>query len=577
MMKKELAAASGEVKAELVLKNAGIINVFTESVQYADIAICNGRIAGIGTYSGEAELDCTGKYAAPGFIDGHIHLESSMLRPAEFAKAVLPHGTTAVITDPHEIANVCGMDGIRFMLEASEGLPLDIYFMLPSCVPSTQFDENGAKLTADELEPLYDRDKVLGLAEVMDYYGTIRGDAEVLAKISSAKQHCKLVDGHAPGLRGREACAYILAGIRSDHECTSLEEAREKLSLGQWIMIREGTAAKNLEALIDLFKPPYHQRAMLVTDDRHPHDILTHGHMDDILRRAIQLGADPCIAIKMATYHTASYFGLQETGAIAPGYRADIVILSDLKEMTVEKVLKNGRLIADRGLNVMIEEPYVNEELQKKVRNSFHMGRTKAEDFRIREEAIAANAACFRVIGLVAGDIRTEELKLPLTGRIPCISTERDILKLAVVERHHATGHIGLGFVHGYGLKRGAIASSVSHDSHNIVVIGTNELDMAAAVNCIRDMQGGWAIALEGELLGSLPLPIGGLISDLDAVTLSDKIAELKSIARELGVLEGVDPFMTPAFVCLPVIPELRLITTGLFDVGQQQVVPIVI
>lgn len=576
-MRKELAAVTGEGKAELVLKNAGIINVFTESVQYADIAISNGKITGIGTYTGETELDCTGKYAAPGFIDGHIHLESSMLKPAEFAKAVLPHGTTAVITDPHEIANVSGMDGIRFMLEASEGLPLDIYFMLPSCVPSTPFDENGARLTAEDLDPLFDGDKVLGLAEVMDYYGTIRGNSEIYDKIASAKRHHKLVDGHAPGLRGKDACAYILAGIRSDHECVSLEEAKEKLSLGQWIMIREGTAAKNLEALIGLMKPPYHQRAMLVTDDRHPHDILINGHMDAILRRAIQLGAEPCIAIKTATFHTASYFGLQDTGAIAPGYWADIVILSDLKEISVEKVFKKGRLIVEHGLAITMEEPVVREELQNKVRNSFHMERTKAEDFLIQEEALSTKEAFFRVIGLLAGDIRTEELKFPLTDGIPCISTEQDILKLAVVERHHSTGHIGLGFVHGYGLKQGAIASSVSHDSHNIIVVGTNDSDMAAAVNCIRDMQGGWAIALGGEILGCLPLPIGGLISDLDAVTLSGKIAELKSMAGKLGVNENVDPFMTPAFVSLPVIPKLRLITTGLFDVEEQRIVPIVI
>lgn len=576
MLTKELATARGIEKADLVLKNAGIINVFTEAVQVADIAVCNGRIVGIGNYTGTLEFDCTGKFAAPGFIDGHIHLESSMLKPVEFAKAALPHGTTAVITDPHEIANVSGMDGIEFMLESSQGLPLDIYFMLPSCVPSTEFDENGACLTAEDLEPLYARDQVLGLAEVMDYYGIVRGEPKLLNKLDAAKRHHKVIDGHAPGLSGREASTYIYAGIRSDHECVSMKEALEKLSLGQWIMIREGTAAKNLEALKGLFQPPYHQRAMLVTDDKHPYDILANGHMDDILRRAVSMGADPCIAIKMASYNTAVYFGLKDLGAIAPGYQADIVILSDLKEMRVEKVIKAGKLIVDGGLKLSITEPPVREELLRKIRYSFHMKQVTAEDFSIRTDQRSVKKEYIRVIYLVPGEIRTEELILPLTDGNPRVLIDQDILKLAVVERHHATGHIGLGFLHGYGLKRGAIASSVSHDSHNIVVIGTNEADMAAAVNRIRDMQGGWAIALESEIVDSLPLPIGGLISDLDAVTLSDRIAEMKSIARKLGIKEGVDPFMTPAFVSLPVIPELRLITTGLFDVETQKLIPFV-
>jgi len=577
MLIKELSIARGIDKAELVLKNADIINVFTEAIEHADIAICNGRIVGIGVYHGEEEIDCTGKIAAPGFIDGHIHLESSMLKPVEFAKAVLPHGTTTVITDPHEIANVCGLDGIEYMIEASKGLPLDIYFVLPSCVPATSFDESGCILTAKDLQSLYQNEKVLGLAEVMDYIGTIDGDIEILQKITDAKSFKKIVDGHAPGLQGKNLCAYITAGIQSDHECININEAKEKLSRGQWIMIREGTAAKNLDALMGLFLPPYHQRAMLVSDDKHPNDILEYGHIDDMLRRAAKNGADPCIAIKMATFNTATYFGLKNIGAIAPGYQADIVIISDLKEMTVEKVIKNGKLIVNKQSLIEIPEPRVKNEILDRIYHSFHCKELIAEDFIIKEIQNVMESDSFRVIQFMKGEITTKERRVPLINGKPEISIADDILKLAVIERHHNTNHIGLGFAGGYGLKNGAIASSVAHDSHNIVVIGTNEMDMAAAANCIRNMQGGWAIAVGGEIIGKLPLSIGGLLSDLDAVSLSQAMNEMKDLARKLGIEEGIDPFMTLAFVSLPVIPELRLITTGLIDVGLQKVIPIIV
>ena len=576
-MEKELSVARGIEKAELVLKNADIINVFTESIVHADVAICNGIIAGIGDYEGVEVIDCSGKYVAPGFIDGHIHLESSMLKPVEFAKAVLPHGTTSVITDPHEIANVCGLEGIEYMLEASDGLPLDIYFLLPSCVPATPFDESGCILKAGDLEYLYQQEKVLGLAEVMDYYGTIHGDKEIHQKIKDAKSHHKIIDGHAPGLFGKEACTYITAGIGSDHECTNLEEAIEKLSLGQWIMIRQGTAAKNLEALMGLFLPPYHQRAMLVSDDKSPYDILKYGHMDDMLRLAISKGANPCIAVKMATFNTATYFGLKNLGAIAPGYKADIVIISNLKEMKVEKVIKNGKLIMNNHLMIDIKEPEIKKEILDKIYHSFQCNEIIPENFEININCDKEGANFFRVIKFIKEEICTEEIKVPLFNEKPEIIVEEDILKIAVIERHHNTNHIGLGFVNGYGLKKGAIASSVSHDSHNLIVIGTNDIDIAAAANCIRDMQGGWAIVLEGRILGKIPLSIGGLLSDLDAATLAENISEMKKIARSLGVEEGIDPFMTLAFVSLPVIPKLRLITTGLFDVNQQRVVPLII
>ena len=576
MQVKELAAARGILKSELVLKNANIINVFTETVECGDIAICGGIIVGIGNYEGEEELDCTGLYITPGFIDGHIHLESSMMKPAEFVKTVLPHGTTAVITDPHEIANVSGMDGIEYMLEASKGLPLEIYFVLPSCVPATAYDENGCTLLARDIEQFYLNNRVVGLAEVMDYYETIRGASDILQKITDARAAGKVVDGHAPGQLGKDACAYITAGVQSDHECISLEEAMEKLRLGQWIMIREGTAAKNLEALMGLFSPPFHQRCMLVTDDKHPYDILHHGHIDDILRKAVKLGADPCIAIKMATFNTARYFGLKSMGAVAPGYQADLVLLSDLTDFTVLKVIKNGRIVVEEGNCIGIKEPELRKEILDRIYHSFHCNEIVAENFRIQEESNKEGQS-FRVIRLVEGEIITQESKRLLTGSIPEVNTKEDILKLAVIERHHHTNHIGIGFIQGYGLQRGAIASSVSHDSHNIIVIGANDTDIAIAANCIRDMQGGWAIALDGRVIGNLPLSIAGLISDLDAVTLSEQIQAMKKIAADLGVASGIDPFMNMAFVSLPVIPKLRLTTMGLFDVEGQQIVPLLL
>ncbi|MHB8128728.1 MAG: adenine deaminase [Mobilitalea sp.] len=577
MLKKELSVARGIEKAELVLKNADIINVFTEAIEHADIAICNGVIVGIGEYEGEEEIDCSGKFAAPGFMDGHIHLESSMLTPVEFARAVLPHGTTSVITDPHEIANVCGMDGIEYMMEASKGLPLDVYFMLPSCVPSTSFDESGSVLLAKDLEALYKKENVLGLAEVMDYIGTIHGDDEIVKKISHAKLYNRVVDGHAPGLHGKDICAYVTAGIQSDHECVSIDEAKEKFSLGQWIMVREGTAAKNMDALMGLFHSPYHQRTMLVSDDKHSYDILEYGHIDDMLRRAVKKGADPCIAIKMATLNTATYFGIKNVGAIAPGYKADIVLISDLEEMKVENVIKHGKMIFNNQRLIDITEPPIDNEIINKVYNSFHCREMVPKDFEFLIKKDNSNLDYFRVIQLRKDEICTKEIKIPMVGGKLEILIQEDILKIAAIERHHNTNHIGLGYVNGYGLKKGAIASSVSHDAHNIIVIGTNEEDIARAANCIRDMQGGWAISLEGKIIATLPLPIAGLISDLDAVTLANKIKELKEIARNLGVEDGIDPFMTLGFVSLPVIPELRLITTGLFHVNLQRIVPLIL
>lgn len=571
MSVKELDIARGLIKADVVLKNANIVNVFTEEIQTADIAISGNTIVGIGSYQGNKEIDCTNKYVTPGFIDGHIHLESSMLKPVEFIKSVIPHGTTGVITDPHEIANVSGTNGIEYMIQATNNLPLDTYFVLPSCVPATSFDEASCVLLAKDIEYLYDNERVLGLAEVMNYMGTINGNTDIMDKISAAKKYGKVIDGHAPNLHDKELCAYVAANVQSDHECSNIQEAKEKLSLGQWIMIREGTAAKNMEALIELFQPPFHQRAMLVTDDKHPYDILEHGHIDYMIRKAISLGANPCIAIKMASFNTASYFGIKNVGAVAPSYRADLLILSDLNQVTVETVIKNGEIVCDNGVLKNMEEPEISKDLTSKIYHSFHCNELSESDFTIPTSD--GNPTNMLVIELVKDEILTKKKIIPLKDSLPKVSLEEDILKLAVIERHHNTGNIGLGFVHGFGLKEGAIASSVSHDSHNLIVIGCNDKDMMIAANQVRELEGGLVIVNNGKVLGQISLPIGGLMSNLDAKTLSDEIYSMKKLSRDLGVAEGIDPFMTLAFISLPVIPSLRLTTNGLIDTNEHKLV----
>lgn len=570
----QIQAARGLVKAELVLKNGNIVNVFTETVEQGDVAICSGRIVGIGEYEGEQEIDCTGAFITPGFLDGHIHLESSMMEASEFARTVIPHGTTGVVADPHEIANVCGKDGIDYILKSTKALPLDVYIALSSCVPAAPLDESGACLDAEDLRLYYSEPRVVALAEMMNYVGTLEEDPEVLSKLHDAKAAGRVMDGHAPGLRGKDLCGYLAAGIQSDHECTSEEEAKERIARGQWLMIREGTAAKNLEALIGLFSPPYCEHAMLVTDDKHPGELLREGHMDGILRKAVNLGADPCIAVKMASYNTARYFGLRELGAVAPGYRADLVVLEDLRSFQVRQVIKGGREIYGPSRELQVQTGGFNGKLREKICHSFYIRKRKREDFYLPVK-MEDPPKKMRVMKLQRGQILTRETILDYTPRNNGISLERDVLKLAVLERHMATGHMGIGYIQGYGLKKGAIASSVAHDSHNLIVAGASELDMAVATNEIRRMQGGWAIAADGKILASLALPIAGLMSELPARKLAQQIADMKEIAGRLGVDSGIDPFMTLAFLSLPVIPELKLTTYGLVDVRKQKLVSV--
>lgn len=569
--------AAGRRPPDIIFKNAGVINVFTEEIEIADIAVSEGHIVGVGDYACYYEcrlpciIDCTGKYVSPGFIDGHIHIESSMLSPAAFSDTVVPHGTTAVITDPHEIVNVAGKEGLQYMLEESENLPLEVYFMLPSCVPATPLEESGCAFLAEDLEPFMGGEKVLGLAEVMNFYGTVQGEEELMKKISLTKAYGKLIDGHGPGLGKNALNAYVCAGITNDHECSTKEEAVEKLSRGQWIMIREGTAAKNMENLKALLKPPYYHRCILVTDDKHPGDLQYSGHVDSLLRRAVSLNADPIQAIKMVTLHPAQCFGLTKKGAVAPGYQADLVLFEDLSEFSIKAVYKGGKLVAENG--EMKRKAAIKTEGKKKdIFISVHVKELKEEDFFFQEDG-----QYMRIIELVPGELLTKEIVLPVLDRKEFdiksgIQVEEDIIKLAAIERHHNTGHIGLGLLRGYGLKDGAIASSVAHDSHNLIVAGCKESDMALAANVVRKNQGGLAIVLDGEVLGELPLPVGGLMSE-DSASDVDKLLEImKNEAKKLGIKQGIDPFMTLAFISLSVIPEIRITTYGLARVNTQEI-----
>lgn len=556
-----------------LFRNGTVINVFTGEMEKANVLIENGTIIGVGDYDeGDETIDLTGKFLAPGLIDSHIHIESTMLLPYEFARAVLPHGTTAVIADPHEIGNVAGTAGLRFMLEGSRGLPLDFYWMMPSCVPSTRFDESGAVLSAGDLAPFYDDPMVLGLGEVMDYTGVETREPELMKKIAGAAARGKTVNGHAPLQTGRALDRYIAAGVTDDHECSSAEEAAERIRKGQRVMIREGTAAKNLEALLPMFDPPYCARCLLATDDKHPADLLTGGHIDMIIRKAAASGKNPVTGIRMATIQTAEYYGLKRTGAVAPGYRADLIVLSDLKKMQVEAVYKDGRLAAEKGKAVPFKRPKVSAPLSERVKNSMRLNPVSSEDFAFQQKGVHR---C-RVIRRIPGQLLTdEELRNVDLGK--GFDLEKDILKIAVIERHHMTGHIGLGLIHGTGLKAGAVASSVGHDAHNLVVIGTSDREMAAAANAVKECGGGMAAVKDGKVIGKMALPYGGLMTDRSAEEAAKENAALRASLTQLGLPEGEELFMTTAFLSLPVIPHLKLTTKGLVDVDRQELVELTV
>ena len=561
LLKKQriIDVAAGRSPADLVLKNATYVNVFSGELEKRDIAVAEGLIVGLGSYSGAEEVDMTGKIVCPGFIDAHIHLESSLVSPAEFARAVIPHGTTTVITDPHEITNVMGEAGIEYMLAATEDLPVDVRFMIPSCVPASPMDESGANLDYRDIDSFFEHPRVQGLAEMMNFPGIISADSEAVAKIVASQAHHKKIDGHAPGLRGNDLNAYISAGVYSDHECADMEDALEKLRLGQFIMIREGTAAKNLEALMPLIlSEKYYDRCMFCTDDKHPSDLLEKGHIDYICREAVRMGADPIRTVQVACLHAARYFLLNNRGAIAPGYLADFAIVEDLKDFHVVTVYKKGQLVYHDGQVADFPLPTIPEHLTRLAHDTFHLP--------VLTPASFAETRRKGLIGMVPGQIITVD-----AGYAEGVDVAGDILKMAVIERHKNTRHIGIGYLRGYGLSAGAVATSVSHDSHNIICVGENDEDMAFAANRIAQNKGGIVVVRDGEILEELPLEIAGIMSELPLETVNTLLENAKAAAYTLGVSRDIDPFMTLSFMALPVIPTLRLTTRGVIDVNTQQ------
>lgn len=563
-MENIINVARGLEKADLVIKNANVVNVLSEEIYKGDIAIVDGIIAGIGeNYSGKKEIDVNGAYVSPSFIDGHVHLESAMLLPKEFASVVLPAGTTTVIIDPHEISNVLGLHGISFMHEAVKNLPMDVFTMLPSCVPATPFETSGFDLNSYDLSLLIDKPWVLGLAEMMNFPGVLNLDNNVMAKLELAKSKEKRIDGHAPYLSGKDLCAYVASGVKSDHECTTPEEAIERIRLGMYVMIREGTAAKDLDALLPVLKNCNTRKCIFVTDDRHPSDLKE--HINGMVRRAVEAGVDPIKAIQVASLNTAEYFGLQNLGAIAPGYKADLLVLPDLKSFKPDIVMKNGNVIAHNG-KLAIEIPQ-GEALA--VRNSVNVRWITPEDFKIsvNEPDGKIGVKALEVIPhqLITKSVETEAL---VEDGNAISNIENDTLKICVIERHRATGNIGKGFVKGFNLKYGAIASTVAHDSHNMIVIGTNDADMYTAAVALIKCKGGKVVVKDGEIISELALPIAGLMSDREFDYVVDKCEELNQAAHSIGC-ELNDPFMTMGFLSLPVIPELKITDKGVFDTNK--------
>ncbi|MFH1313017.1 MAG: adenine deaminase [Candidatus Eisenbacteria bacterium] len=562
-----IEVARGKKPCDLVLKGGSLINVFSGEIYKADIGIFDGIIVGIGRYEGKEEMNVKGKYLSPGFIDGHVHIESSMVEVREFARAVVPRGTTSVVIDPHEIANVFGLEGIQYMLRSSKYNPLNVFLMLPSCVPATEFETSGSSLKGFDLYPLLTEKWVLGIGEVMNYPGVLRRDQDLLDKITMADE--KRVDGHAPDLGGRDLCAYVAAGVGSDHEGTTVDEVAEKLRLGMHIMMREGSLTKNLKNLLPVLTPYNISRCFFVTDDRHPKDILDEGHIDFMVRTAVEWGIKPVSAVRLATTNCAEYFKMDKLGAIAPGFAADVLVLDSLDKINVEMVFKRGKIVARDGelLDLGVVPPKVT------LRSSVNVKFLEVGDFKMKAEGKQ-----LRAIEILPKEIKTREVITDAKIEDGCAVSDpdRDIIKLMVIERHHASDNIGRGFIKGLGLKKGAIASSVSHDSHNIVVAGASDEDMLEAVIDICRMKGGLSIVCDGKVLSRLALPVAGLMSEEPMTTVRDRIKDLEKAAKEIGI--GIDdPFMSLSFVTLAVVPDLKLTDLGLFDVTKFKFVDVFI
>ncbi len=570
-LQRRIRIARGEIPADLVLRNARLVNVCSGECYPADIAIADSRVVGVSApgedYRGHEERDLEGRWLAPGLIDGHMHIESTMLVLSEFARIVTPLGVAAVVLDPHEFANVMGVAGIRYVLESGRDLPLSVYVMLSSCVPASAFESPYRVLMADDLLPLLKEERVLGLAEMMNMPGVLHADEQVLAKIVAAQKHGLVVDGHAPGLDGRDLCAYATAGIMSDHECTTLEEARQRIRLGMWLMIREGSAARNLDTLMPLVKELHPPRVFFVTDDRDPQDLTTRGHIDSMVRRAIELGLGPVEAIRLASYNTAQYFRLYDRGAVAPNFIADLVVLDDLDTFKVESVYKDGKLVAQDG-RLLVDVPAVSFT---GITGTIHIGNIDENDLYI-----PGKPGLIEVVGIEPGQITTKHLReeAPVRDGEIVADPGRDLLKLVVIERHHASGSVGLGMVKGFGLRKGALASSVAHDAHNLVIVGVNDSDILRAARVLEKMGGGFACVVDGEVRASIPLPFGGLVSPLPAAELVQQLRVLDAATAELGCTLD-HPCMTLSFLSLSVIPSLKLTDQGLIDVETFTLLPL--
>ncbi len=551
-----LAVARGDAEADLLLTGARVVDVFRGRVVEESVAVHAGRIAGFGERRARERVDMGGAFLCPGFIDGHVHIESSMVSLPEYARAVVPSGTVAVVTDYHEIANVLGVEGLRYMMKAGEGLPLDVFLMLPSCVPATPMETAGAVLEAADLAPLLEEKAVVGLGEMMNFPGVVHGDPAVLAKLAACAG--LPIDGHAPGLSGAALDAYIAAGVQSDHECVKAEEAAEKLGKGMFVYIREGSTARNLEALLPVAEGASQGRCIFVTDDRQPKDLLEEGHMDAVLRRAVALGLDPLAAVRMVTLNTAERFGLRGYGAIAPGMRADLVALEDLRGFRVRQVFKGGVLVAEDGRFLPRVAP------GPPAPGAMCVAWEKMDGIAVRTEGEE-----MLVIGVIPDQIITEKLRErpKVEGGMAVSDPARDLLKICVFERHRGTGNVGVGFIRGFGLREGALASTVAHDSHNLLAVGASDDEIMAAARAVERMGGG-QVVLRGEtVLAELPLDIGGLMSTLPLQEVKERVASLQEAARSLGC-PLAEPFMALSFMALPVIPELKITDRGLFDVG---------